>query len=325
MRSVAREMNLSETAFVVPNPGFPVVPNAGRIPASKQESPVVPDAGRIPASKQEAPTVSDAGPILASSSHARAPSPSFSLRWLTPTKEVELCGHATLASAHALWEMGRLPRSAPALFETRSGRLICTSQPDGSIAMDFPANPATALPASEVPPALWDALGMAPCPVQRNRLDYMLILTDAKTLRAASPDFARLATFSAWHGFVLTAPSDDPAYDYLCRYFVPAFGVNEDPVTGSIQTMLGPFWAKRLGKDEVRVWQASARGGGMRVRPVGDRVVLLGNAVTTVRGDVATEAMPDPNADVTAVAGRAATEAAAAAARPMVGAAIQSK
>jgi PhzF family phenazine biosynthesis protein len=216
----------------------------------------------------------------------------FRLRWFTPTKEVELCGHATLASAHALWQEGVLEPSHEARFHTRSGLLVCRRDA-GSIRMEFPANPAQPAPA---PPGLWTALGIPPCPVLRNRLDYLLVVTDAAALRAVKPDFAALLKLSDIHGFVLTAPSDNPAHDYLCRYFVPSYGVDEDPVTGSIQTMLGPYWAERLGKAEVRCWQASARGGGMRVRLEGSRVVLVGKAVTVLRGEIASPVAVVPQA-----------------------------
>jgi PhzF family phenazine biosynthesis protein len=211
----------------------------------------------------------------------------YRLRWFTPAKEVVLCGHATLASAHVLWQEGILADAEPARFETLSGRLTCRREPAG-IAMDFPANPATPAPA---PAGLWEAMGMEPCPVLRNRLDYLLLVTDAATVRHVAPDFKALARLSDVHGFVVTAPSDDPAHDYLCRYFVPSFGIDEDPVTGSIQTALGPYWAGRLGKREMRSHQASARGGSMRVRPQADRVVLVGNAMTTLTGRL-TEAAP---------------------------------
>ncbi|MES2153785.1 MAG: PhzF family phenazine biosynthesis protein [bacterium] len=233
MKAVAREMNLSETAFV----------------------------------HREAGTGS---------------APVFRLRWFTPAKEVVLCGHATLASAHVLWESGTLAPTQAAEFETLSGRLTCKREGDG-IAMDFPANPGQTAPA---PDGLWKALGIKPAPVLRNHLDYLMVVTDEAAVRSIKPDFAALAKLSDVHGFILTAPAGDGVHDYVCRYFVPAFGIDEDPVTGSIQTMLGPYWCERLGKKQVRSWQASARGGGMTVRPAGKRVMLIGRAVTTLRADL---------------------------------------
>lgn len=218
----------------------------------------------------------------------------YRLRWFTPAKEVVLCGHATLASAHILWETGLLAPDRAAEFETLSGRLVCKR--DGArIAMDFPSNPGAP---AEAPPGLWQALGIQPVPVYRNQLDYLLIVTDEPTVRLVSPDFGALVKLSDVHGFIITAPATAPLYDYVCRYFVPSFGINEDPVTGSIQTMLGPFWAERLGKAEVRAWQASARGGGMTVRPAGDRVILMGNAVTTARGELMQAPAPAPGTPV---------------------------
>ncbi|MFO1533091.1 MAG: PhzF family phenazine biosynthesis protein [Thermoplasmatota archaeon] len=208
----------------------------------------------------------------------------FRLRWFTPAKEVDLCGHATLASAHALWAEGALRPGDAAEFETRSGRLTCRRTPQG-IAMDFPANRGSPAPA---PPGLWTALGMTPVDiVLRNRMDHLMVVTDEAAVRAMRPDFPALSRLSGVHGFIVTAPSRDPAFDYVCRYFVPAYGIDEDPVTGSIQTMLGPYWCDRLGKSEVRVHQASRRGGAMLVRPDGDRVALTGTAVTTVKGNLA--------------------------------------
>jgi PhzF family phenazine biosynthesis protein len=204
----------------------------------------------------------------------------FDLRWFTPTKEVDLCGHATLAASHVLWEEGVLKATQEAAFETRSGRLTCRR--DGaSITMDFPAEPAQPCPA---PQGLLGALGVGTVAILRSRLDYLAVLPNPATLRAAKPLTKAPELQDQVRGFILTAPGDRPGIDYICRYFAPAFGIEEDPVTGSIQCTLGPYWAERLGKSDLTMWQASRRGGTMRVRPQGNRVLLTGQALTTARG-----------------------------------------
>ncbi|HUR24832.1 MAG TPA: PhzF family phenazine biosynthesis protein [Candidatus Thermoplasmatota archaeon] len=206
----------------------------------------------------------------------------FSLRWFTPTKEVDLCGHATLASAHVLWQEGVLGGDEEALFMTKSGKLVCKRDGD-RIAMEFPDESAKPC---EAPPGLFSALGLAPGPILRNRLDYLLVLPDEAAVRALKPLSKAPELQDPVRGFIVTAPSSDPAFDYVCRYFAPAYGIDEDPVTGSIQCALGPYWAQRLGKAELRGRQVSQRGGTFTVRPKGKRVHILGQAVTTVRGDL---------------------------------------
>ena len=205
----------------------------------------------------------------------------FRLRWFTPSVEVDLCGHATLASAHVLWEEGRLPADAPARFDTRSGRLTCVRRGDW-IEMDFPGEPPAACAA---PAGLAAALGVAPRWVGRNRLDYLVELDDAAAVRDLAPDLRALAVVDC-RGVIVTAPSDTPAHDFVSRFFAPRAGIPEDPVTGSAHCALGPLWSERLGKPEVVGYQASARGGVVRVRPVGARVVLAGQAVTVLRGQL---------------------------------------
>jgi PhzF family phenazine biosynthesis protein len=207
----------------------------------------------------------------------------YDLRWFTPQAEVDLCGHATLGSAHALWETGRLAPDEAARFHTHSGLLTCARGTDGWITMDFPAT--TAEPTSP-PPGLWQALGVAePSFTGRNGFDYLLEVEDAATLRELAPNIGQLARVEA-RGVIVTARSDDPAYDFISRFFAPAVGVAEDPVTGSAHTTLGPYWAQKLGKKELTAYQASPRGGVVRVTVRGERVLLAGRAVTVLRGEL---------------------------------------
>jgi predicted PhzF superfamily epimerase YddE/YHI9 len=182
----------------------------------------------------------------------------------------------------ALWEDGHLRPEEEARFHTRSGLL--TARRDGDwIELDFPAD----LPSpAEAPPELLRALDVSPIWVGRTRLDYFLELDSAQTVRALSPDFALLRTIDEVRGTILTARSDDPTFDFISRFFAPAAGVDEDPVTGSSFCPLGPYWAAKLGKDEMLAFQASARGGIARVRPAGERVRIAGQAVTVLRGEL---------------------------------------
>jgi PhzF family phenazine biosynthesis protein len=211
--------------------------------------------------------------------HALDDGPRFGLRWFTPTVEVDLCGHATLATAHVLWDEGRLPPDTEARFETRSGTLTA-SRRGGEVELDFPADPVTP---AEPDRALLDALGLTGATASSGRVGWLLEVADASTVRSARPDFSRLAAFDI---AVLTARADDPAYDFVSRCFGPKFGIDEDPVTGSSHCALGPYWAERLGKDELTGCQASARGGVVRVRVDGDRTRLGGRAVTVTRGEL---------------------------------------
>lgn len=234
MKNMAREMNLSETAFLLPQ-----------------------DEG----SKDRL---------------------WFNLRWFTPVTEVDLCGHATLASAHVLWETGRILPDQQARFHTRSGMLTADRRGDW-IEMNFPSKPEQ--PAT-IPVDFPAILGVTPKYVGRNQFDYLVEVENETILRALKPDFQRLATMPV-RGTIVTCLSDDPEkFDFVSRFFAPAVGVNEDPVTGSAHTCLGWFWGKRLGKTEMTGYQASARGGVVKVRLAGDRVFLSGQAVTVIRGEV---------------------------------------
>jgi len=205
----------------------------------------------------------------------------FRLRWFTPAVEVELCGHATLASAHVLWEEGVLAPSETARFATRSGELRASRSGD-LIELDFPTKPEHP---AEPPENLLEALRVKPLYLGRNVFDYLLLLDSEEAVRAVSPDFALLRTVTV-RGVIVTAPSARPEFDFVSRFFAPAVGVDEDPVTGSAHCCLGPFWAVRLGKSELVGHQVSARGGVVNVRVAGERVFLGGRAVTVLRGEL---------------------------------------
>jgi len=205
----------------------------------------------------------------------------YSLRWFTPTVEVELCGHATLAAAHVLWEIGRLKRTDPARFHTRSGLL--TAVRDGAwIRMDFPAEPEEE---ADPPEGLADALGVNPVYVGRNRFDYLVQVETEREIREMQPDFVRLGAIPS-RGFIVTSRSRSREFDFVSRFFAPAVGVPEDPVTGSAHCCLGPFWEKRLGKSKLSSFQASARTGVVLVETAGERVIIAGQAVTILKGEI---------------------------------------
>ena len=227
LQRVAREMNLSETAFLVP-------------------------------------TGAD-----------------FHLRWFTPQVEVDLCGHATLASAHILWEQGLATAEQAIRFHTRSGILQATRD-GGLIELDFPSTPPQVVTA---PAGLSAALGIVPMYVGRSRFDHLLQVDSERTVRAVQPDFARLRQV-ATRGVIVTSRADDARFDFVSRFFAPAAGIDEDPVTGSAHCCLGPFWESELGKQDLVGFQASDRGGIVRVRVRGDRTYLGGHAVTIARGEL---------------------------------------
>ena len=226
MRDVAREMNLSETAFLVPQDG------------------------------------------------------AYNLRWFTPAVEVALCGHATVASAHVLWQDGHLPEGEQARFHTKSGLLTADRVGDW-IELDFPAK--TADPVVP-PPELLPALGIADAKfVGKNVFDYLVEIESDTALRALSPDHSTLRKLPV-RGVIVTARSSFSEFDFLSRFFAPGSGIDEDPVTGSAHTALAPYWSRILGKLEMTGFQASARGGVVKVRVAGDRVKLGGQAVTVMTG-----------------------------------------
>ncbi len=205
----------------------------------------------------------------------------YDLRWFTPAAEVELCGHATLASAHVLWESQVVSRDQQIRFHTLSG-LLTADWRDGWIELDFPSTPAAEATA---PQELLDALGVDPAYVGRSKFDYLVELDVEQSVRALAPDFTRLKRI-ATRGVIVTARADLPDFDFVSRFFAPAVGVDEDPVTGSAHSCLAPYWSVRLGKTEMTGRQISARGGVVRVRMAGERVKISGQAVTVLRGEL---------------------------------------
>lgn len=205
----------------------------------------------------------------------------FNLRWFTPTVEVDLCGHATLASAHVLWEAGHLKANERARFYTRSG-LLTAERKGNWIELDFPAEPEEQVTA---PPELARALGVPLQYVGKNRFDYLVEVDSEETVRNMNPDLTLLRTIPV-RGVIVTSLANSPEYDFVSRFFAPRAGINEDPVTGSAHCCLGPFWSHRLGRDELIAYQASTRGGVVRVRVMGNRVYLGGQAVTVLRGEL---------------------------------------
>jgi len=205
----------------------------------------------------------------------------WALRWFTPTVEVDLCGHATLASAHVLWERGLAPADAVLRFRTRSGEL--TARRNGAwIELDFPS----LVPAwADAPPGLADALGAKPKAVAGSKFDLLVELESEAAVRDLTPDLALLATINV-RGVIVTAAATTPGFDFVSRFFGPRTGVPEDPVTGSAHCVLAPFWTERFGRTSLLAYQASARGGLVKVEVVGDRVKLGGKAVTVVRGEL---------------------------------------
>jgi PhzF family phenazine biosynthesis protein len=227
MQQVAREMNLSETAFLVRQ------------------------------------------------------SEGWGLRWFTPLVEVDLCGHATLASAHVLWEEGLLPPGAQARFDTKSGRLTADRTSD-RIELDFPAQPDRP---SAPPDSLLDALGVRASYVGKSRTDFIVEVATEDEVRALRPDLNRLRETPA-RGVIVTSRASSTGFDFVSRFFAPAAGVDEDPVTGSAHCCLAPYWSAKLHKREMVGYQASARGGVVSVRIAGDRVILGGQAVSVLRGEL---------------------------------------
>ena len=205
----------------------------------------------------------------------------YRLRWFTPAVEVALCGHATLASAHVLWQDGHLATGSPARFHTKSGLLTAEQRGDW-IELDFPATHAAPSP---LPPGLAEALGVTPRWSGRSKFDYLLEVESEATVRALAPDFTSLKRVEA-RGVMVTSRAATPGYDFVSRFFAPRVGVDEDPVTGSAHCALTPFWSERLQRSEMTAFQASRRGGVLRVRLAGDRVGLGGQAVTVLRGEL---------------------------------------
>ena len=229
MASVAQEMNLSETAFLV----------------------------------------------------RRNENDGWDLRWFTPAVEVDLCGHATLASAHVLWESGALAADAQAVFFTKSGKLTADRRGEW-IELDFPSRPSVAAPPPE---GLAAALGVTVLGTFMSRGDVVVDVASESVVRRMKPDFSLLGRVPV-RGIIVTTKSDSPEHDIVSRFFVPSQGIDEDPVTGSAHCCLAPHWAPRLGKADLVAYQASARGGVVRVGLRGDRVLLGGQAITIMTGEL---------------------------------------
>ena len=205
----------------------------------------------------------------------------FDLRWFTPSVEVDLCGHATLASAHALWQGGHVPASRPLQFHTKSGVLTATPA-DGWIQLDFPA---THVKAAEPPDGLLEALRAQATYVGRSKFDYLVEVGSEDTVRELKPDFAALRTLPV-RGVIVTSQASTPGWDFVSRFFAPGSGIDEDPVTGSAHCALTPYWSTKLGKTSFTARQLSARGGTLRLSLVGDRVKLRGQATSVLRGEL---------------------------------------
>ena len=219
----------------------------------------------------------------------------FDLRWFTPLTEVELCGHATLASAHILWTTGAAERNQPIAFNTKSGTLSARQSGD-LIELDFPLLSEDPIPE---PPGLSAALGITPNYIGKSVHDLIVQVPSDALVRSAQPNQSLLTQIST-RGVILTAQSSDPKFDFISRFFAPAAGINEDPVTGSAHCCLATFWRKRLGKDSFRAYQASPRGGIVHVRIAADRAILGGQAVTVARGEL-TAGITSVTADTPAV------------------------
>jgi PhzF family phenazine biosynthesis protein len=205
----------------------------------------------------------------------------YRLRWFTPAVEVELCGHATLASAHVLWETGRLAGLEHARFQTLSGLLTAERRGD-AIELDFPATPDEP---ADAPAGLAEILGARVVNFRSSRFDHLVELESEAAVRGLRPDFTRLKSLPV-RGIIVTSRASSLGFDFVSRFFGPAVGIDEDPVTGSAHCCLGPYWSKRLGKTEMIAYQASARGGVVGVAVMGERVRLRGQAVTVLAAEL---------------------------------------
>lgn len=209
----------------------------------------------------------------------RAEADGFELRWFTPSVEMDLCGHATIASAHFLWHQGHLRPEERARFRTRSGVLTAAREAEW-ITLDFPSTPPAPC---DAPTGLLEALGLERAEILRSKFDYFVVVDEPGKLKTLAPDLRALRSIET-RGVIVTAQSDQPNADFLSRFFAPRVGVDEDPVTGSAHCALAPYWAARLGRAALVGRQLSPRGGTVRVQDAGDRVLLGGQAVTVMVG-----------------------------------------
>ncbi|SHE33238.1 phenazine biosynthesis protein PhzF family [Seinonella peptonophila] len=207
----------------------------------------------------------------------------YQIRWFTPTTEVDLCGHATLASAHILWEQNLSDQHEISFF-SKSG-LLKARQNGGRIELDFPAEPETEC---EAPPTLLEGIGTGVRYVGKNRFDYLIEVENEEIVRDLKPNFDVLAKVET-RGVIVTSRSESSAYDFISRAFFPRIGILEDPVTGSAHCCLGPYWQKKLNQSHLAAYQASKRGGALDVRMNGERVFLGGEAVTVLKGEILSE------------------------------------
>ena len=205
----------------------------------------------------------------------------FRLRWFTPAVEVDLCGHATLGSAQILFEKGYLDSQQTARFSTRSGWL-CARQSNGWIELDFPAKPVSR---PDHPAGIDEILGVKPVYIGLSQFDLLIEVSTPEEVYSASPDFGKLKEVPV-RGVIITSRSEKPEFDFISRFFAPAVGVNEDPVTGSAHCVLTPYWSAKLGRTDLTAFQASQRGGILKLAMRKDRVLISGQAVTVIAGDI---------------------------------------
>ncbi|RDV13741.1 PhzF family phenazine biosynthesis protein [Pontibacter diazotrophicus] len=203
----------------------------------------------------------------------------YEIRWFTPTVEVDLCGHATLAAAHVLFHFYNHP-SNTINFQSRKSGLLTVDKAGEELTLDFPADVYQRV---EAPQALVSALGVTPAEVYKGRTDYLLLFQTQKDIEGLAPDFRTLASVEA-RGVIVTAPGDE--VDFVSRFFCPQVGIDEDPVTGSAHTTLTPFWSQKLSKKVLSAKQVSARQGDLRCEFLGDRVKITGRAVAYLSGEI---------------------------------------
>jgi PhzF family phenazine biosynthesis protein len=203
----------------------------------------------------------------------------YGIRWFTPESEVDLCGHATLASAHVLFEHHAFPGNK-IIFQSVNSGMLAVMKDNGSLTLDFPAD---SIEMVKAPQELVGAIGREPVEIYRGRSDYLLIFKEQGDIEAISPDYGLLAGLDL-RGIIVSAPGNDT--DFVSRFFAPRMGINEDPVTGSAHTTLAPYWAERLGKNSLTARQLSARKGELKCRLLGDRVYITGEAVTYLVGEI---------------------------------------